>query len=258
LNAGVQQYEDAPFAHENYEFLPGDYLYFTFEVAGFGVQSKNRGESRKISLAYDIAPQDMRGVAITQPVSGVIQEELAPEDKNWTPKRRASFLIPSFVAAGEFRVRVTVKDAVANTEVCKDFPFRIGGVQIQSSETLTVEHFAFYRTENDTQPLEVPAYSPGDTIYARFDIVGFKTGPDNQYHLAYDILVQQPNGKPYINRPHAAELNDKTFYPASFLPGVLDLTTSRSSAHGEYVVTITVHDLTGNGTYEMKTAFSIE
>src|SRR5581483_1246587 len=69
VQAGVQQSEDAPFVPNDYVFLPGDYLYFTFQIAGFSIQSLNRDEVRKISLTYQVAPEDMNGVPLTEPVS---------------------------------------------------------------------------------------------------------------------------------------------------------------------------------------------
>src|SRR5581483_6194087 len=93
IDAGVAQADDAPFVPPSYEFLPGDYLYFTFQIAGYGIRSEQRGEVHKISLAYDVAPEDAHGVPLTEASSGTVATDLSPEDKNWQPKRRASFLI---------------------------------------------------------------------------------------------------------------------------------------------------------------------
>ena len=258
VDAGVEQSEDAPFASSSYEFLPGDYLYFTFQIAGFKVQSENRGEVQKISLTYDIAPQDANGVALALPSSGTIETELGSEDKDWLPKRRVSFLIPSFVAAGDFHVHVHVKDVFAEAEVSQDVPFRIGGVQIQPASTLAVQNFQFYRSEEDRDPLQVPAFSSGDTVYMRFDMVGFKTAAQNQYHLSYGLTVFRPDGKTLLNKPNASELEADSFYPPRFLPALVNLKTGPDAPRGEYVVVIAAHDLVGGASAEFKKAFSIE
>ncbi len=109
------------------------------------------------------------------PASGEINTELNPEDKNWMPKRRVSFLLPSFVAAGDFRVHVMVRDLVAKSEVSRDLPFRIGGVQIQPSSTVAIENFHFLRHANDAKPLELAAYAPGDKVFARFVMTGYRS-----------------------------------------------------------------------------------
>ena len=259
LDAGPESSEDAPFVPDDYRFYPGDYLYFRFQVAGFSIRTDEKTEVRKISLAYEVTPQDSNGVALVAPVSGEINSELNAEDKNWTPKRRASFLLPSFVASGAFRVHVVVKDLLGKTETERDFPFRIGGVTIVPSPSVTIQNFLFLRKEDDQEGLNVPAYGPGDTIYAKFNMTGYQThAPDNQYHLSYGLTVFSPDGKPFIQQPSAAELSAGSFYPAQFVPGTINLTTSRTSSKGGYVIVLTVRDLVAKTSYETKRAFSLE
>ncbi len=258
VQAGVQQAEDAPFVPSDYQFLPGDYIYFTFEVSGFGIKTSPDTMSRQISLSYEITPEDMRGKPLATPNSGAVAVELAPEDKNWTPKRRASFLLPSVMAAGEFRMHIVVKDLIAKTEVDRDITFRVGGTAIQPSGSLTVEKFQFFRREGDSKPLELPAYSRGDSVYIRFDLVGFKVGPHNRYHLTYGLTVLSPDGKVFLDQPKAAEIADSTFYPAQFVPADFQVTTSAKSELGPYTILLKVHDLVANQVYDTKQAFTIE
>jgi hypothetical protein len=258
VDAGVQASEDAPFVTTDYRFMPGEYVYFTFQIAGFAIKSEERGEVRRISLTYEVETQDANGVALAPSVSDKVQTDLSPEDKNWLPKRRASFLIPSFLAAGEYRVHVTVRDVFGKTEAAANYPFRVGGVGVQASPVLTVQNFGFLRSEGDREPLSVAAYRPGDTVYARFEMVGYKLGPNNAYDLSYGLTVLRPNGKPFFQDPKAAELRSDSFYPAQFLPGTIELTTTPDTARGEYVIILTVRDLIGNQTYELKRAFSVE
>jgi hypothetical protein len=258
LDAGIEPSEDAPFVSPDYLFYPGDYAYFRFQVAGFTVKSGETAEIRKISLSYTITPEDAHDVALTPPVSGAIDEQLNPEDKNWTPKRRAAFLLPSFVAAGRLHLHVIVKDLVAKTETARDFPFRVGGVEIVPSPAVTVENFRFFRKENDRQGLEVAAYSPGDTVYARFDMAGYQLAPENTYRLAYGLTVYRPDGKPFLEQPTAAELTDGSFYPAQFVPGGINVTTPRDSERGQYTIVLTVRDLVAGSNYQIKQVFTLE
>lgn len=258
LDAGVERSEDAPFASPEYRFYPGDYLYCRFQIAGFAIQLSEPGEVRKISLAYEITPQDAHGAALTTPVADSIETELNAEDKNWTPKRRASFLLPSFIAAGEFRLHIVVKDLIAKTQTERDLPFRVGGVLIVPSSTITVENFQFFRKEEDKEPLELPAYSPGDTVFARFDMAGFQLAPENKYHLAYGLTVLAPDGKTFVESPAAAELGEGSFYPAPFVPGNIGVITKRDSARGQYLIVLNVKDLVSGRSCQVKRAFHIE
>jgi hypothetical protein len=256
--AGVERSEDAPFVPADFRFLPGDYVYFQFQVSGYGIQTADQTDVRKMSLTYELSPQDANGIALAPAVTGAIKDELSAEDKNWTPKRRASFLLPSFIAAGEFHLHMAVKDLIAGTAAESDIPFKVGGVVVVPSPTLAVQDVQFLRNEDDNEALEVPAYRPGDTVYARFNITGFRLGAENKYRLSYGLTVFRPDGKPYVDRPSAAQLSSGSFYPVQFVPGNIAITTSRTTAHGQYVLLLTVLDLAGSQTYQLKRAFTIE
>ena len=258
IEAGIQQAEDAPFIPPSYHFLPGDFVYLTFEIAGFSVKTDRSTDTRHISLTYEIEPQDADDVALVAPIKGTIEADLNPEDKNWTPKRRASFLLPSYIAAGNFHVRIVGRDFVGKSEASKDLPFLIGGIEVPHTYSLTAQNFAFVRKEGDRDALEVAAYAPGDTVFARFNMIGFKLGKGNRYELSYGVTVLRPDGKPLLQDPHAAELKDDTFYPARYLPGSIAITTPSNAPKGQYVFTLTIHDLIGNRTSEIKQSFSIE
>ena len=258
INGGISSAEDGPFVSSEYQFVPGDYLFFTFEITGFAIRPENGGETKKISLHYEVTVRDQDGRALAAPVSDDIQADLSPEDKNWVPKRRASFLLPSFTAAGEFQVQIRAKDLFGKTETAKDFRFLLGGTRIQPSATVTIENFRFLRGENDNERLEMPAYSPGDTVYARFEIVGFRNGPENQHHVGYGVTVFDPKGRPLIQNPSAANLEEGSFYPAQFIPGNVALKIEKGNQLGEYTVLITVKDLLAGQRFELKQAFSIE
>lgn len=258
INAVVSSSEDGPPVASDYRFSPGDYLYFTFEIAGFAVHTENQGEVRKISLSYTVVPMDAQGRPLSEAVPGDIVTTLNPEDKNWVTKRRASFLLPAFVAAGSFHVHVTAKDAFGKTETARDLPFLMGGVRLVPADSITIENFRFLRRENDTQPLSLAAYAPGDTVYARFEMTGFKIGEDNRCRVAYSVTVIGPAGKAFIQNPDAARLDEGGFYPPQFVPGELALEMGKKNEPGAYTVIVEARDLIAKQTYQLKQTFSIE
>lgn len=261
IGAGVQAEPEAPFVSLAYRFLPGDYVYFTFQIAGFKIAEKEDAYAekiRRISLSYKVWPEDAAGRPLVAPATGTIAEFLHPQDKDWIPKRRASFLLPSFLAAGVYRIHVSVEDALGKTQTSLDVPFTIGGTEIKSSPFITVQNFRFYRGAQDAKPLAVPAYSPGDPVFVRFDIAGYQLGPKNTYDVSYGLTVLGPDGKPFIQQPKAAELKAGGFYPAQFVPASLSLTTNRKSARGAYVVVLQAKDLISGKSCELKQAFTLE
>lgn len=258
LDGGVERSEDAPYVSGSFQFLPGEYLYFTFHIAGFKVQTNEKTEVKSLSLAFEVTPEDANGLPLAPSETGKIQDDLSKEDKNWTPKRRASFLLPSYVAAGEYHVHVVAKDLIGKTEVTRDFPFRMGGLHVNPATSVQTQDFEFLRNEEDANGLEVPAYAPGDTVWARFQMTGFKLAAGNKYRLSYGVKVLRPDGKTFLDEPNAAQIESDSFYPAQYVPGELQITTPKNAAHGSYAVTLTVRDLIADQTVELKRTFSIE
>ena len=257
-DAGVQASEDAPFVSTDYQFMPGEYVYSTFQITGFSIDIDQEKESREISLTYSVTVRDSNNIPLAEPISGEIKTHLNSEDKNWAPKRRASFLLPSFVAAGEFYVHIVVKDVLGKSDAVKDVPFRIGGFRAQRSEQIAAQNFRFLREESGAEGLDVAAYRPGDTVYAAFDMTGFVLGPGNSYHLSYGVTVFRPDGKPFLEEANAAELNASSYYPAQFMPGNVSIITTASSPRGAYILVLTVRDLIANRSTVTKRSFSLE
>jgi hypothetical protein len=258
IDAGVQRAEDAPYVPKDFQFLPGEYVYFTFHISGFATRLNEKAETRTLALEYELTPQDAKHVPLTDPVKGSITDDLGKEDKNWIPKRRASFLLPSFVAAGTYSVHVVVKDLIARTETSHDYPFQMGGVHIGDASSLHAESFEFLRHQDDSTALELPAYAPGDTVWARFQMIGFQYEAGNKYKLSYGLKILRPDGKPFLDDPNAAQISSDSFYPAPYVPGDLQITTPKNAARGTYQLTLTVRDDVGHQSFDLKRTFTIE
>ncbi len=269
LAAGISSAEDDPFVAESYRFMPGDFLYFVFEVGGYHLEKKQKEKEKdkekdkdegsgQLHLSYEVELIDAAGVPLTAPEKGVIEDETSSKDKDWLPKRRVSLQLPPLLVAGRFTLRVTVNDSMSKAVATRDFPFQTGGHQLTLGQGLSVQHFTFYRTEQQEDPLEVAAYRAGDTVWARFDITGFKTGPGNRYQLEYAVAALKPDGSVLFKQEKAAELAAESFYPAQFVPGVLSLTTTGELVHTQYTIVVTVRDLVGKQTVESRQTFRIE
>lgn len=258
IDGGVQRSEDAPYVPKDFQFLPGEFVYFTFHIAGFATKANQTTQVKSLSLEYEVTPQDSNHVPLTESLKDKITADLSSEDKNWTPKRRASFLLPSYVAAGEFNIHVVARDLIAKTETTRDYPFHIGGVHIGPASLIQAEGFDFLRNQDDANALELPAYAPGDTVWARFQMIGFKNETGNKYKLSYGVKILRPDGKTFLDEPRAAQISSDSFYPAQFVPGELQITTPKNAAHGSYVLTLTVQDLVANQSSELKRSFTVE
>jgi hypothetical protein len=253
VSPALHQFEDGPALTAGHQFVPGETLFFTFQVGGY-----QPDDERKIHIEYSLDALDARGVALVAPIKGAVETTLADEDKNWLPKERQSFQLPSYLSPGSYQVVLKLKDVLNNSRAEGKYTFTVRGRTVEPSPTLVVRNLHFLRSEDDTRPLTVVAYRPGDAIWARFDITGFRYGPGNQIDVSYGISVLRPNGEVMFSEPNAAQEKDQTFYPKPYVPGVINLNPSRDISPAEYTILLKVQDRIGNQTFEMRCPFRIE
>jgi hypothetical protein len=251
----ISQYEDGPNVEQGYAFLPGEALFFSFHVSGF---KKVGDEGLRVSLSYTLEAEDPAGVPIIEPQSGDVDTNLDPEDKNWTPKVRLTLGIPPFARSGEYTIQIGLRDRVAQTQARGKASFKVKGHDIEPSDKLVVRNFHFYRGEEDKKPLEVAAYRPGDTLWARFDITGYKLGPKNGFEVGYGLAVLRPNGESMFRQPDAATEKQETFYPRRYVPAAMSLNLNKDLRPGQYTLVVLVSDKLGGQTAELSQAFTVE
>jgi hypothetical protein len=253
VEARFQQYEDGPPVPPGYAFIAGETAFFTFRVRGFAVSDDD-----KISLQYQFDALDSRGVRLMETVKQNVQASLSPEDKNWLPKVNQSVAIPPLAEPGAYRIVVSVADVLGKTEAKDEFPFQVRGRKIEPSDKLVVRNFRFLRQEEDKDPLAAAAYKGGDTLWARFEITGYKFGDKNLIHLEYGLAVAAPDGKVLFSQPEPGVIQEKPFYPNRYEPGVVSLAVNPGTTAGDYVLVISVRDVPGNQTCEAREKFKVE
>jgi hypothetical protein len=250
--AFAQSEDGAPAAKDEY-FVPGETIFFRCEVEGYQKTEKN-----EIQITYQVSAEDARGTALLAPENGVVNTTLSPEDKNWMPKIRYTVIVPPLADSGEYHVVVKVKDELASSPVEARATFSVKGREVAPSDTLVVRNFRFLRSEEDSQPLKVAAYRPGDAVWARFDMTGYKISEKNLFDIEYGLQVLSADGSVAYSEPQAASAKEQPIYPQRYQPGVLNLTMPNDIAKGEYTIVLTVHDNLGKQVIETREKFSIE
>ena len=256
VRPALAQTEDGPPVASDYQFLPGETLYFSCLTEGYKKVDKN--DKMEIYLTYQIEVKDSRSVLVQPAQDGKVQTTVSPEDKEWLPKIRESVTVPPLADSGEYQILVKMKDELGAVTAESRVRFLVKGRDIEPSDNLIVRNFRFLRTEDDDQPLQVAAYRPGDSVWARFDMTGYKLGEANQFDIEYGLTVLLADGTAAYSEPQAANAKDKTFYPQRYQPGVLNLNLAKDQALGEYTIVLTVRDNLGQQTYETRQKFSVE
>jgi hypothetical protein len=249
----LHQFEGGPVVPSNFVFVPGDALFLSCLIQGY-----KASEDSRIHLRYQIDALDPAGVRLMETAQREIKTELAPEDKEWMPRIQQSVPVPPLTEPGGFRILVSVRDLLADSETKAEIPFRVGGRQVEPSDTLVVRDFRFLRSEEDRDALATAAYRPGDALWARFEIVGYRYGENNRVHVEYGLSVLGPSGKPLYAEPRAAVEESASFYPKRYLPGSLSLNLQQNARPGDYTIVLSVRDEIGKQTFEARHGFKIE
>jgi hypothetical protein len=235
-------------------YRPGDSLFFTCRIAGY---SKDKDE--QVRLVYSVQAADPKNIALTEAAKGKINAEVTPQDKEWLPKVETSISLPPMLFAGEYKIVVKVDDLIAKTSTELAVPFRVRGREdIRPGDTLSVQAFRFLRNEDDTRAAERAAYVPGDHLWAKWDITGFRYGEGNRIDVTYLASVLGPDGKTLWTQPKPAGEQSESFYPRAFVPAEMGIELQAKIKPGDYTLVVQVKDAIGNQTSEIREPFTIE
>jgi hypothetical protein len=253
VNAVAHQMEDGPATSAPKSFTTGEIVFFSFQVENYKATPEN-----KVRLSATVDAYDSKGTPLTETVASKTDAEITPQDKEWRPKMRAEIPIPPLALPGTYRIVAKVTDEVASTSAEKEFPLTVTGHSVPESPTVIVRNFGFYRSEEDRQPLSTVAYRPGDTVWVRFDITGYKLGPGNKVDVEYGVAVLSPSGKELFSQPQAATEQSASFYPKRYLPNSFNLNIKPDTKPGRFTIVLTVKDNIGGNSYETRQEFSVE
>jgi hypothetical protein len=253
VDAGIHQTEDGPLVEKGATFVPGEVIFFSCRLDGYQVSP-----ARKVAIQYEFSAVDPAGVPVVEPISAKIDTELALEDKEWKPKIRQTVLVPPLAESGIYKMQFSAKDELGGAVASAEASFEVHGHVVEPSATLVVRNFRFYRREDDADPLKLAAYRPGDPVWARFDITGYKMGSGNQREVAYTVTVAGPGDRVLLAPREPSVDKGASFYPMKYLPCVINLTLQPNIRPGEYIITITAQDHIENQTYDSKQTFRVE
>ncbi|HTM47482.1 MAG TPA: hypothetical protein VL285_02300 [Bryobacteraceae bacterium] len=251
--AAIHQTEDGPLPPPGTLHVPGEVIFFSCRLEGFEVSPE-----KKVSLTYNFAAVDPGGVPLAEPASGKIEVELSPQDKEWKPKIRQNVLIPPLAESGTYKLNISVKDQLSGSTGAAEVPFEVRGHAVEPADSLVIRNFRFLRTEEDAAPLKIAAYRPGDAVWARFDITGYKFGPGNQREVAYTVQVSRADGRVLMPPGEPSVDKGSSFYPMRYAPSAISFAVQPKTPPGEYTVLISAQDRIGQQTCELKQTFQVE
>ncbi|MDE3164634.1 MAG: hypothetical protein KGN36_02425, partial [Acidobacteriota bacterium] len=199
VRAIIAQSEDGIPVPSGFGHVPGETLFFSCRIAGYSKTAED-----KVHLTYSIQAFDPQGVALTEIYQNELMTDVAPQDKEWLPKIATQVLIPPLVATGSYKLVVKAEDVFAKTAAQLAMPFEVRGREVEASPSLVIRNFQFQRGEDDSHPLEKAAFKPGDPLWVKFDIIGFRYGDKNHNEVSYQASLLSPSGKLLWTQPEPA------------------------------------------------------
>jgi hypothetical protein len=259
VNPRFLEYDNGPILAADSLFHAGDTVYLTFQVSGF----KTTGEDDdQFHITWDIKADDPVNRPIAEPVSGKMEAELAPEDKKakWMPRVRYNVQIPHAGAAGKYLIHIAVADVIGKQEITKDIGVNVGGrTAAAPADSLTIRNFQFLRSEKEDDVLPAEgSYRRGDTVWARFDIAGYKFGAKNHFTVGYGLALVDDTGKVIFEEPKAASESEESFYPRQFVAAMMNLKLDPKIKPGTYTIKLHATDSVGNQEFDAAYPFRVE
>jgi hypothetical protein len=236
-----------------FEHVAGETLFFSCRVAGW-----TKTPEEKVHVAYSVQAFDPKGVPLTEIYKNELVTDVTPQDKEWMPKIVTEVQIPPMVAPGAYKLLIKAEDLIAHTNAELAVPFQVRGKTVESSDTLVIRNFQFFRGEDDPQALMKAVYHGGDAVWAKFDITGFKYGKDNHIDVSYVTSVISPSGKVLWTQDPPAVEQSESFYPKRYVAASMGINLLANTKPGEFTIAVTVKDAVGGQTYEAKQTFAVE
>jgi len=254
VQTAVSDIEGGPSNPVSFEYRPGQVVYFTCRVSGYA-----QDKDQQVRLAYSVQAFDAHGLPVAEISKKNLNAEATPQDKEWLPKIEFDISLPSLLFSGDYKIIAKVDDLVAKTSSELTVPFKVRSHDdVQPSESLAVSAFRFLRNEDDTHAAERAAYRPGDHLWAKFAIVGFRSGPGNKVDVSYVTSVLGPDGKTLWTQPEPQGMQEDSFYPKPYIQAEMGIEIQARIKSGQYQLMVLAKDAIGNQTCEVKQPFTIE
>ena len=243
--------ESAPPILPDYKYVAGELMFFSFRVGGYKVKND------RVDLRWQLIATDPEGLLLWEPLNGVFREEVSHNDENWLPRVQQTLALPGQLPPGRYKLQIRVADEIGGATAERLLQFEVGGRPVPAPEKFTILNTAFYRTADDRAPLNPPVYKPGDAVFARFDLAGYKLGEKNLFDVEYGLRVLRPSGKEMFAEPRAASESNAPYYPMRVMRGGLSINLTPDLTPGEYTIVILAKDNVGNQTVEESVRFTV-
>ena len=249
----ISQMEEGAASPPGFYYTPGEVIFFSCRVAHYAKTS-----DLKVHIAYSVEAFDPAGVQLNETYKNEFNDEVTIEDKDWMPRIQTQVMIPPLAGSGNYKIVVKAEDLQAKTTAQIEVPFEIRGRVVEPSDKVIVRNFHFYHDEGGKEPAEKAVYHAGQTMWTRFDVIGYQYGAGNKIDVSYVASIMLPDGKVVWTQPEPATEQSQSFYPKRYISGEFSIDLKAGVKPGSYIVAVLVKDSIGNQSYESRHPFTVE
>jgi hypothetical protein len=245
----LDSFADYPIADDSV-FAPGDTVNVAFNLKGY-----TESETYRMKVSWKVSTTGPADLPFAPGNEGLFDLELAPEDEEWEPLVRYQAQLPYHLPAGTYGIHVEAKDELSGATAEGHLDVHVAGAAVVRSDVLSLQNFTFSLTAGGT-PLRQAVFGPGATIFASFDITGYKLGEGNSYELSSHLALLDVEGSKVYSFNPASE-KGASFYPKLSVPASFRFDLNPTIKPGIYTLVLTVTDLVGQQSLSSQKTFEV-
>jgi hypothetical protein len=155
-------------------------------------------------------------------------------------------------------VKFDATDNQSHQSASGESSFGVESKYVTPAGELVVRELNLYRNQEDTTALITPVYRPGDMVWVKFYMTGYKYGEMNAIDTSYDVEVLGPEGTPIMKQEDAAMQKSMSYYPQPYIPAIFNLSLKSTMSRNVYTLIVTAHDAMGRQTASGKAQFKVD
>jgi hypothetical protein len=155
-------------------------------------------------------------------------------------------------------IKFSVTDKYTGHTATAELPFETRSNLPKLSGAFEIVGAGVFRSDSDQEPLKTLVFRPGQAMWVRFLIAGYRVREGNEYDLNYGVTVRGTNGRTVLNIPDAAAESNPSSYRRAYVPALASLQLEPTIKPGTYTLLLTARDAVGKQEAKLELPFRIE